>query len=68
MFRSAEDTGRSPPEDPALSLRQRLCPRSRLRGGRPILWAVSTRTLIVLALLCGIAVLVAFAVQVLQVI
>jgi len=29
---------------------------------------VSTRTLIVLALLCGIAVLVAFAVQVLQVI
>ena len=34
----------------------------------PILPGVSTRMLIILALVCGLAILVAFAVQVLQVI
>ncbi len=32
------------------------------------MWAVSTRTLILLALLCGVMILVAFAVQAAQII
>jgi hypothetical protein len=38
------------------------------RSGSRILFAVSTRMLIILALLCGLAVLVAFAVQAAQII
>lgn len=38
------------------------------RRGRPLPWAaVSTRTLLLLSLLCGLAILGAFAVQVLLV-